>query len=1589
MDTSAILKGRYQIKEVLGKGGMGIVYKAFDSVLRREVAIKTLLDISDPGALELFHREYEVLAHINHPNIVEIIDIGEFEFEGGLKPFFIMPMLPGASLGQLIKSSSHRLTVERTVDIISQTCRVLHAAHEKGLVHRDMKPSNIIVLEDDSVKIIDFGMAHTADSHSRTGLKGTLLYMAPEQAEMKAATALSDIFALGVVAFETLTRRRPFEGSTERDIVQAILHQIPPPASDLNPMVSPTVARVIHKAMAKQPYHRFSSARDFGDTLQRALRNEPIEIFDPAKIRPRLERASKAFEQADYQFAAEILAELEAEGHIDHDMTVLRVKVDQALRQKRIQQLLESAKTRMEGQEYPLALQKVQEALELDASHAAALSLKHEIEEKRSAGKIEDWLSLARQHMANHAYPHAREALKNALELKPKDSRVGQLLSEVDWQEQEYQRVHSEKHQLYRGAVDAWSRGEVSAALSKLQQVMALDEQAPDSSASERAAAYRSLYNQVRSEHDAMNSAYAEARKLLAEGKFAAALSVCDQYLSKYPGHALFQAVKFDLEEKQRQELSARIAEVDRRVEAEPNLDKRVDILKEALDLHPQEPHFERALRSTREKRDLVNSIVARARLHEERSQFTDALAQWEILRTIYSQYPGLSFEIDRLGKRREQQARVEGKARWVKQIDQQMAAGDYDRAMSSLRQAGVEFPDDTELTELEKLIQLGKAKVSEALRSLAEGQEKLAAGQFEEGLEVLRKAHRQDERSTAVQQALIEALVDRARKLLDTDWRAAEPLIQEALDLDPGHGLAKSLRTLAEDRKKEEFIQLCVAQARRAQAQGDISGALNQVKAALTTHPADPRLSQLYSTLSKDFEDTRHRQARHHDLEKLRRLNSEAQRVAEPEVLKTLAGEIQSLAAPYHGDAEFESAISSAHRRLTTRIEALESMQTVTTAAPAGDALTVNAAAGGASVTPPVPVPPPPAKPPVPPEKPAEVAPPAAGPARVPEASGPATPVAAAEVRAWPAASQSPGAAVKPPAPQILPPSQPAVRQLEPPPPEPSPEDVVRPPAGRKVPWLLIGVVVVVAAVLAILPVPRFLKHRPAPQPVAVTTPVPPPAPAPVPQLPDLRVYTDLEKATVTLDGNPVGQLEGGQFSLDKLSEGRHALEIGDGTSTVKISVNSAPDSMPQIQGALETQNLKAIAVTSGPRNGEVLSSYGPITASLDGKDIGSLSPTGLPIPGLASGTHDLDVGAGTDQKKISFQLSATPSLMVFLSADRDVGNLLVVAGQDGATVLLNGKAYPRLTRHGGQLVIANLTPKQYAVSVVKDGFQQAPAQNVSVVKGQASKLMFALEPAPTVASLVIAGAVPSTDVLLDGASLGAVQQDGSFTAANIKPGPHTIELRRDQFKPKDLQKEFVAGGSVRLGAGDLAMVSAAAAPALLPPKLVVQTVAGAQVAIDGQPAGQTDSKGRLEVTPVAPGDHAVEVVLKPFNNFKQTIAFSAGHIVSVTPKLLASMAVEHKHLVGGCNGTLTVGEGKIVFQASNRTDSFNYSLTAVKRLGWADSGKGFFVEITGAKRYTFHAPDAATDLQIIQNAMPKGPGDDSSGYRPSLLNK
>src|SRR5258708_7496872 len=888
---------------------MGLVYRAYDTVVRREVAVKTILDIPDPGSLQLFYKECDVLASMSHPNIVEIFDIGELQEDGKKNPYFVRPLLPGTTLDHFVRKSSHHLTVERTVEIISQTCRGLQAAHERGLVHRDLKPSNIFVMEDDSVKIIDFGVAHMADTHTTRAQKGTLLYMSPEQIQLKPLSAASDIFSLSVVCYEALTGRHPFQRTRADEVVEAILNQIPPPASEVNSAISQAVSRVVHKGMAKQAWHRFATARELGDTLSKALRNEPVEFFDAERTRPRLQRATKALADGDLQFAGEILGEVEAEGHMDADIQSLRCQLDNAVRRKTLAQLLDAARARFEEEEDPLALQKLQDALQIEPDNATALALKSKIENRRSEKQIENWYRLARQHIDNHAYPHAREALQNVLQLRPKEARALQLLAEVDPQEQAHKKLRQDKEQIHKAAMDAWQKGDVSSALAKLGVVLELDRKAPDSVNRESGARYQSFYNEVRSEHDALNTAYAEARKHLSEHNFAKAAATCQTYLSKYPTNAIFQALRYDIEEQQRQDLSSLIAQVDRQVDAEPDLDKRVSILREALEQHPGETHFERALRLVQDKRDLVNSIVARARLHEEQAAFGDALNDWEILRTIYSQYPGLKFEVERLQKRRDQQSRIETRTQLIEQVDSSLHAGDYERVFDLLQNAATEFPNDEELQELQKHAQHGIERKTEAQRLMAEGQE-LCVQKPAEGIRLLRQAYELDENNSLARAVLANTLIEQAQTLVESDWREAEKLAKEAFDLKPAHPMAKTLRTLILDQKRETFVTEVVSQARKLQTSGDLPSALSRVEEALSTYPREMRLIQIRDAVQRDLQ-TQRRQTRRRDLEELRRLESEADAASDPDTKQTLGSKARALADKHLED---EQVLSSAN---------------------------------------------------------------------------------------------------------------------------------------------------------------------------------------------------------------------------------------------------------------------------------------------------------------------------------------------------------------------------------------------------------------------------------------------------------------------------------------------------------------------------------------------------------------------------------------------------------------------------------------------------------------------------------------------------
>ena len=269
------LPKRYRNPERIARGGMGEVYKAEDADLARIVAVKLLSDrYADNDAVRgRFTREALAVARLSHaPSTVTIFDVGEHEG----RPYIVMEYLPGGSLADRLEREGAQ-PVGRSLEWLAQAAAALDAAHANGIVHRDVKPANLLLDSDDRVKVADFGVASAAHLGSFTEagtVVGTAGYLAPEQARGERATAASDLYALAVVAFELLTGRRPFE--RESSTAEAIAHVSAPipPASSSNPQLPPELDDVLARGLAKDPQHRYGTAADFVGALRDALDRE-------------------------------------------------------------------------------------------------------------------------------------------------------------------------------------------------------------------------------------------------------------------------------------------------------------------------------------------------------------------------------------------------------------------------------------------------------------------------------------------------------------------------------------------------------------------------------------------------------------------------------------------------------------------------------------------------------------------------------------------------------------------------------------------------------------------------------------------------------------------------------------------------------------------------------------------------------------------------------------------------------------------------------------------------------------------------------------------------------------------------------------------------------------------------------------------------------------------------------------------------------------------------------------------------------------------------------------------------------------------
>jgi len=296
-----VLNGRYRLIDRIGSGGMSVVYRAQDLSLGRIVAIKVLNEnlTDDEGFLRRFQREAHAAANLSHPNIVTVHDIGQ----DGDRHYIVMEYIDGRTVKQLVRLQNQQgqpLPVSRVLDLAIQICAGIGYAHRANLVHCDVKSQNILVTRDDRVKVADFGIAralseatqHTSDSQ----IWGTPHYFSPEQAAGQPASPASDVYAIGVVMFELLTGRLPFVAETHTALALKHMHEPPPRASDLNPLVPPQLDQIVRKVMSKEPAARYRTADQLGRILS-AYRESSLQITGPAAPVSILELAPPTYEQ--------------------------------------------------------------------------------------------------------------------------------------------------------------------------------------------------------------------------------------------------------------------------------------------------------------------------------------------------------------------------------------------------------------------------------------------------------------------------------------------------------------------------------------------------------------------------------------------------------------------------------------------------------------------------------------------------------------------------------------------------------------------------------------------------------------------------------------------------------------------------------------------------------------------------------------------------------------------------------------------------------------------------------------------------------------------------------------------------------------------------------------------------------------------------------------------------------------------------------------------------------------------------------------------------------------------------------------------
>ena len=379
--------GKYEVLAELGHGAMGVVYRARDPFINRLVALKTITTgvADDPALLERFYREAQSAGGLQHPNIVTIYDMGE----AGDLPYIAMELIEGENLEQVI---ARRATLPMTVKLVyaTQACRALDYAHKRGIVHRDIKPGNIMVGKDGTVKVVDFGIARVLEaSRTQTGmLIGTFAYMSPEQYHGEHADERSDIWSFGVLLYELLCYERPFTGPTPASLMHNICEQNPKPLKHFVEDCPAELEIIMSRVLQKSPRERYQSMEDL------LLELDPVRNKLQAQFVAELvEQSRQLLEQGEFAQARELLRQALHVESGNHQARALlertNAELKRLLNRPKAQQHIERGRALLEEGKIQEAKTAAESALELDSTFGPAQELQRVVEEEVERARIE------------------------------------------------------------------------------------------------------------------------------------------------------------------------------------------------------------------------------------------------------------------------------------------------------------------------------------------------------------------------------------------------------------------------------------------------------------------------------------------------------------------------------------------------------------------------------------------------------------------------------------------------------------------------------------------------------------------------------------------------------------------------------------------------------------------------------------------------------------------------------------------------------------------------------------------------------------------------------------------------------------------------------------------------------------------------------------------------------------------------------------------------------------------------------------------------------------------------------------------------